>query len=189
MGLAATLAAATAATAQVGFGYDGIKFLQAVREGDGAKATQLAESSGPAVVNYRGTDGDAGIHIAARLRSYNWLGYLLQKGADPNLAGRNGETALIIASRIGFPEGAEKLLREGADINRQDKLGETALIAAVQQRQPRMVELLLRKGADPAKQDRVGNTARDYAKRETRYPELLRLIDSVKPSGASKLIQ
>lgn len=189
MGLAAVMmvAAAAGAGAQVGFGYDGAQFLSAVRDGDGAKATALADSSGPSVINYRGDDGDAALHVVTRLRSTNWMGYLLQKGADPNLNGRDGDTPLIIAARIGFADGAERLLANGAAIDKANKLGETPLIAAVQQRQAGLVRLLLQKGADPAKTDRVGYTAGDYAKRETRFPELLRLIESVKPTGAAKL--
>ena len=184
-GAAAPLAAQVAGS--VGYGYAGPQFLKAVRDGDGAKATELADSSGPSVINFRGNDGDAALHVVTRLRSYNWIGYLLQKGADPNLAGRDGDTPLVIAARNGFVDGAERLLDRGANINKGNRLGETPLIAAVQQRQPAMVKLLLAKGADPAKTDRVGYTARDYAKRETRFPELLRLIETVKPSGAEKL--
>ena len=185
--IGAALGVAAPAVAQIGFGYDGAQFLRAVRDGDGAKATELADSSGPGVINYRGDDGDSALHIVTRARSTNWIGYLLQKGADPNLAGRDGDTPLIIAVRTGFADGAERLLSGGANINKANKLGETPLIAAVQQRQPAMVRLLLSKGADPAKTDRVGYTARDYAKRETRFPDLLRLIETVKPTGAAKL--
>lgn len=185
VGLSLGVAAPT--MAQIGFGYEGPQFLKAVREGDGAKATALADSSGPGVINYRGEDGDSALHVVTRFRSNNWMGYLLQRGADVNLAGRDGDTPLIIAARSGFTDGAERLLSKGANIDKANKLGETALIAAVQQRQPAMVKLLLAKGADPAKTDRVGYTARDYAKRETRFPEILRLIETVKPSGAAKL--
>lgn len=181
------LGVAAPGAAQVGFGYGGPQFLKAVREGDGAKATELADSSGPSVINYRGDDGDAALHIVTRIRSVNWMGYLIQKGADPNLAGRDGDTPLILAARAGFAEGAKRLLARGANIDKANKLGETPLIAAVQQRHAAMVRLLLEKGADPARTDRVGYTARDYARRETRFPDLLRLIDSVKPEGAAKL--
>ena len=184
---AALATASVAAGAQVGNA--GLDFVEAVRnsEGDGSKATEIADSSGPGVINYRGSDGDAAIHVVTRLRSQNWMGYLLQRGADVDLPGRDGDTPLIIAARSGFADGAERLLNSGAKIDKANKLGETALIAAVQQRQPAMVRLLLSEGADPAKTDRVGYTALDYAKRETRFPELLRLIETVKPSGAAKL--
>lgn len=182
------IAAVCAPTAaQIGYGYDGPQFLKAVREANGAKVIEMVEAEGSTVVNYRGDDGDSALHIVTRLRSNNWVGYLLSKGADPDITGRDGDTPLILASRIGFEEGATRLISKGAQIDKQNKLGETPLIAAVQQRQTNMVRLLLASGADPNKTDRVGYTARDYAKRETRVPELLRLIETVKPTGAAKL--
>ncbi|WP_118858111.1 ankyrin repeat domain-containing protein [Sphingomonas mesophila] len=185
--LGIALGLAVPAAAQVGFGYAGPQLLKAVREGDGAKATELLDNAGPSAVNYRGGDGDAALHVVTRLRSFNWIGFLLQKGADPNLGGRDGDTPLIIAARAGFSDGVERLLDKGANLNKANRLGATPLIAAVQQRQPAMVRLLLEKGADPARTDAVGYTARDYAKRESRFPELLRLIETVKPTGAAKL--
>lgn len=190
LGLAMLVAAGAVSPplgAQIGYGYEGYEFLKAVREGKGAKATEMVDAAGSAIINFRGQDGDSALHIVTRERNYNWVGFLLQKGADPNLSGRDGDTPLIIAARLGFEQGATRLLDKGADIDKANKLGETALIAAVQQRHPDLVRLLLSRGADPGKTDRVGYTARDYAKRETRVPELLRLIETVKPSGAAKL--
>jgi hypothetical protein len=43
-----------------------------------------------------------------------------------------------------------------------------------------MVEILLKAGASPDKADHAaGYTARDYAKRDNRNPQLLRLIETV----------
>jgi uncharacterized protein len=184
---AAIAGVCTPVAAQIGYGYKGAQFLKAVRDGDGVKATEFAEAEGSTVINYRGDDGDAALHVVTRRRNNNWVGFLLSKGADPNIAGRDGDTPLILAARTGFEEGASRLISKGAQIDKQNKLGETPLIAAVQQRQTNMVRLLLTSGANPNKTDRVGYSARDYAKRETRVPELLRLIDTVKPAGAAKL--
>ena len=53
----------------------------------------------------------------------------------------------------------------------------------MQQRQPRIIELLLKSGANPDKPDRVsGYSPREYAKRDTRNPQLLKLIETVKPT-------
>jgi ankyrin repeat protein len=110
-----------------------------------------------------------------------WVGYLLKKGANPDIGDKNGDTALIIASRIGFEEAADFLLTFRANVETTNRRGETALIVAVQQRQPRIVEMLLKAGANPDKADHAaGYTARDYAKRDSRNPQLLRLIETVK---------
>ena len=171
---------ATPLSAQMG-GSEGEKFLKAVTDGDNAAAVPLLEEPGSRVVNYRGYKGDTALHIAIRKREQNWVNYLLTKGADPNIGDAQGDTALIIAARIGFDDAAEVLVSMGAKPNITNRRGETALIVAVQQRRPRVVELLMRAGADPDKTDHAaGYSARDYAKRDTRSRDLLRLIESTK---------
>jgi ankyrin repeat protein len=162
---------------------DGETFIKAVREANGAKATELVNARGSTVINYRGYDGDNALHIVTRRRDAEWLGFILGKRADPNVGNKTGDTPLIIASRIGFTEGARTLLALGAKVDLANKLGETPLIVAVQQRQPQSVRLLLEAGANPDKADHAaGYTARDYAKRDRRSTELLKLIESVKPA-------
>ena len=186
--LALAMLAATPAAAQE-VGSDGAKFLTAVKEGNGAKAMELAEAPGSTVVNYRGPDGNAALHLATRSKSGNWIGYLLGKGADPNVGDKQGDTPLIIAARLGYSEGAARLLMRRASVDKANKLGETALIVAVQQRQPAIVRMLLEAGANPDKADHAaGYTARDYAKRDTRSTELLKLIESVKSKKAATAV-
>ena len=63
-------------------------------------------------------------------------------------------------------------------------MGETALIVAVQQRQVPIVKLLLAAGADPDQADSAaGYSARDYAKRDNRSREILKLIEAKKPKA------
>lgn len=164
-------------------GSEGEKFLKAVEEGDSATAIPLAEVPGSYVVNYRGYVGDTALHIATRKRELEWVGFLLTKGADPNIGDAQGDTPLIIAARIGFDNAADYMLRMGAKPDTANRRGETALIVAVQQRRPEIVRLLLLAGANPDKTDHAaGYSARDYAKRDTRSRELLKLIESVRTS-------
>jgi uncharacterized protein len=73
------------------------------------------------------------------------------------------------------------MVQLGARVDATNRRGETALIIAVQQRQPRVVELLLKAGANPDKGDHAaGLSAREYAKRDTRNPGLLKLIETIK---------
>jgi ankyrin repeat protein len=168
------------AMAQVS-GSDGEAFITAMKEGEGSKAVALVEKPGSTVVNYRGRDGNGGLHIAMRARNANWVGFLLAKGADPDLGDANGDTPLILAARRGFVEGAARMLMKSAEVDKPNKLGETALIVAVQQRQTAIARMLLEAGANPDKADHAsGYTAREYAKRDNRSPELLKLIESVK---------
>lgn len=182
-GLAMAMIAAAPAFSQGLNVGDGELFLKAIQEGDNNAALPLIEQPGSRVVNYRGYDGDTALHIATRKRELDWVAFLLKKGADPNIGDAKGDTALIIASRIGFEEAADWMLSRGAKADAANRRGETALIVAVQQRRPRIVELLLKAGADPDKTDfGAGYSARDYAKRDTRNPQLLKLIETIKPA-------
>jgi len=162
-------------------GSEGEAFLKAVEKGDGATAIPMVEQPGSRVVNYRGYKGDTALHIVTRARETNWVGFLLKNGADPNTGDAQGDTPLIIAARIGFDTAVEYMVMFGAKVDTTNRRGETALIVAVQQRRPDIVEMLLRAGANPDKTDHAaGFSARDYAKRDTRNRELLKLIETVK---------
>lgn len=182
LGLALIAAPAMASAQGLGLNAsEGEAFLSAVKDGDANKAIELANQPGSRVVNYKGYNGDTALQIVTRKRELDWVGFLLNKGADPNAGDANGNTPLIIAAEIGFEEAAAAMLGRGAKVDLANRRGETPLTRAVQQRQPRLVELLLRAGANPDKADHVtGYTPRDYAKRDTRNPQLLKLIESIK---------
>jgi hypothetical protein len=58
------------------------------------------------------------------------------------------------------------------------------LIIAVQLRETPVVRLLLNSGADPDKADHAaGFSARDYAERDPRAREILKLIEDKKPKS------
>ena len=115
-----------------------------------------------------------------------WTGYLLNKGADPNLPGKDGDTPLIAAARVGFEQAADWLVRLGAKVDSTNRMGETPLIIAVQQREVPMVRLFLDAGANPDRSDAAaGYSARDYAARDPRARDILKLIDDKKPKSAA----
>jgi ankyrin repeat protein len=165
-------------------GPDSHKFIDAVEKRDGNTATQLITDH-PTIINAKDEKGDTGLIIAIRSGEQDWTGFLLQKGADPNLAGANGDTPLIAAARVGFDEAADWLIGLGADVDQPNRAGETPLIIAVQQRDLRLVRLFLDHGADPDHTDAAaGYSARDYAARDPRAREIQQLIDQKKPKGA-----
>lgn len=180
----ALLAAAIPALGQGSFnlqGSPGEAFLEAVKEGDNAKAVPMVKEPGSRVVNYKGYKGDTALHVVTRKRQLDWVGFLLNNGASPSIPDANGDTALHVAARIGFEQAAEYMIKLGARVDAANRGGETPLSLAVQASQPRIVELLLLAGADPDKGDHVaGLSPRDYAKRNTRHPQLLKLIETVK---------
>jgi len=169
-------------SAPVGAQYisDAEPFINAVRDRDGNKVTELIEAR-PTIVNTRNLKGETALIIAISRTDDLWTKFLLGKGANPSLANATGDTPLIAAARVGYTEAIEILLALGAKVDVGNKMGETPLIVAVQQRQLETVKLLLAKGADPDKKDSAaGYSARDYAKRDTRSRDLLRLIESTK---------
>src|SRR3954471_5906698 len=113
-------------------GYD---FTEAVKKSDGDKATQLLESHPKGFVDTKDGDGNTGLIIAIGRKDEQWTGFLLTKGADPNLSGKGGDTPLIAAARVGFDNAIEWLLGLGARVDAPNRAGETPLIVAVQQRE------------------------------------------------------
>ena len=161
----------------------GADFIQAVKDRDGSTAEQLLGDNPKLLVNTRGVDGNTALLIAVARSDETYTGYLLNKGADPNLAGKGGDTPLIVASRFGFEQGVEWLLQMGAKVDSTNKMGETALITAVVQRQKPVVRLLLDAGANPDKTDTAqGFSARQYAERDPRARDILNMIEAKKPS-------
>ncbi len=178
LAVAATTVAAPA-IAQDG-GYDGAQFVKAIQDGKSDDAVKLFKDK-PSLVNARDFEGMTALIAAIDKRDREWAGYLLQQGADPNLPARNGETPLMAASRVGMSDAVDWLLGLGAKVDAENKMGETALIIAVQRRQIPIVKALIDAGANPDKADSAqGYSARDYAKRDNRTPELLKIIQSGK---------
>lgn len=181
------LTIAVPAAAQLGAGYKGSAFVEAVKNRDGNKAQEaMGDNPSPAIINARDGDNNTALIISVARRDPEWTGFLLSKGADPNLAGKGGDTPLIVAARLGFDEAVGWLLDMGAKVDTTNRMGETALITAVQQRQTPIVRQLLQHGADPDKTDTAaGYSARDYARRDTRSRDILQLISAKKPRPAS----
>ncbi len=177
-GIAAAMLSAGAAQGQA-TGNPGLDLVNALKENQGSKAYGLVSEGASTIVNFRGADNLAPLHIVVQQKNANWVGFLLSNGANPDIAGPDGDTPLILAARLGFTEGASRLIGSRADVNRVNRRGESALIVAVNQRQLRVAQMLLQAGADPDKRDfAAGYSAREYAKRDTRMPEMLRLIET-----------
>ena len=178
--MAVTLSSGLMAQAKLGANSDAL--LTAVRDQDGAKATEIIQQQGASVINVRGYGGDTPLTVAMANRSSTYVGFLLTNGAESNFTNQRGETALVIAARGGFGEGVEMMLAAGANVGLANRQGESPLIVAVQGRHARVVKMLLEAGATADTPDfAAGFSARDYARRDTRNPELLRLIETIKP--------
>jgi uncharacterized protein len=171
-----------------GLGSDGDKFVEAVNKADGDTALQLIQDH-PTIVDSKDAKGDTGLIIAIRRSDRDWTGFLLNKGADPNLQGANGDTPLITAARSRSNQAVEVagwLLGLGAKVDGTNRKGETPLIIAVQTGNADMVKALLDAGANPDRTDAVaGYSARDYANRDSRARAIQKLINDKKPKAAA----
>ena len=164
----------------------GYELTEAVKKSDANKALQVLATNPPGIVNTKDGDGNTPLLIAIARNDEQWAGFMLNKGADPNLAGKDGNTPLIAASRVGMAQAVEWLLGLGAKVDATNRMGETPLIVAVQQRNLPIARLLLSKGANPDKTDSAaGYSARDYATRDGRSREILKLIEDKKPKTAA----
>lgn len=149
----------------------GYKFLDAIKKKDGAAieealgATGAKGARGDIIINSRDvTSGDSALHIVIARRDYQWLNYLIYRGADVNIRNFTGTTPLWLAINNSFTDGATLLISKGARVNDPGPAGETPLIAATHQKSLELVRVLIKAGADPARADSSGRTALDYAK-------------------------
>lgn len=176
------LAAPDLASAQFSASYN---FLKAVRERDGAKASELLDKPGSTIVNTRdASSGETALLIAAARRDISWMTFLLAKGANPNLADAAGTTPLIRATQLRFVDGAKLLLDQGALIDKTGENGETALIRAVHLKDGPMVRFLVSRGASPTRRDLTGMSALDYARRDARDSGFIDALETAKPAKA-----
>lgn len=161
------------------------KFIDAVQKKETATVTQMLSESGSTIVNAReiGTNRTA-LHVVVARRDETWLTFLLQRGADPNLADRQGITPLFLACRIGFLPGVQALVNKGARVDNPNSTGETPLISAVHSKDLPLMRILLAAGADPDRNDNSGRSARDYARADGPQSQTLGEIErSAKPAG------
>lgn len=160
---AASVAFAIPASAQM-FS-DRYEFLEAVKDRDGEKVTNVLNEPGSVMVNARDlSTGETALHIVTKRRDVVWIKFLAQRGGNPNIADKKGITPLMIATSLGFVEGVEALVEAGARVDVTNDAGETPLIAAVHSRNTPLVRMLLKQGADPDRTDNSGRSARDYAR-------------------------
>lgn len=184
-GLTAILLAPATVLAQFSDSYN---FLKAVRERNGAEATKIISKPGSTIVNTRDDkSGDSALHIVTKGRDLGWMSFLLARGAKVDLRDNGGNTPLMLATQLGFVEGAQLLIKNRALVDLANDSGETPLIRAVQLRSTAMVQLLMNAGANPAKADTVaGMSARDYAARDQRGANILRILTETRAAKPAK---
>lgn len=155
-------------------------FLEAIKEGDGAKVNQLLQNPSFNVINARDPKtGETALHFLTQQRNTEWLRVILARGGNPNLGDNKGDMPLHVAAQLNYVDGAEVLIKGKARIDGRNNAGETPLIRAVRFRNVDMVKLLMKNGANPdLTENETGRSARDYATEDPRARAVLAVIES-----------
>lgn len=178
--LIAALAVPGVATAQFS---DSFNFIKAVKDADGTKATEFLNRPGTVIVNTRdAATGQTGLHIVTARRDATWLGFLLQRGANPDMRDNQGKTALMIATELRWTDGIQVLLGRRASVDLPSSGGETPLAKAVLNNDTAAVRLLIAANANPNRADNAGFTPKDLARRDPRLAGILKELEEAKPA-------
>jgi len=95
-----------------------------------------------AFLNVADDEGDTVLHWVIREQNHTMLGYLLQKGCNPDIANEDGETPLHLAASLGEDLHVDCLLKHGANATLLDSNGLTPLDAALESGEKKVIALL-----------------------------------------------
>lgn len=109
-------------------------------------------------------DGETPLFVATMMDWVEATGYLLEKGANPNIARSAGEYPLHVAVANANNDLVELLVREGAWLDVEDGNGETPLHYAVREENIGALEHLLLSGANPHHLSEDNESPLDLAK-------------------------
>lgn len=124
-------------------------------------------------------DGFTPLTIAAYFGREEIAQYLIERGADVNLAARNHMQVAPLHSAVAIQNInlAKLFLEKGAEVNKSQVDGIRPLHSAVHRGQIEMVELLLKHGADPDLATDDGRTSFDIAEAEGKE-ELKKMLEA-----------
>ena len=111
-------------------------------------------------LNLKDTVGRTPLHIAAEKGNIDVAIFLIENGANVNVADANGNTPLVfIINKTGNLKVIQRFLEKGASVNTQNRTGETALMYAAWHGHSAIVQLLIKNRADVTLKNKQGNTA------------------------------
>jgi ankyrin repeat protein len=138
---------------------------EAVIAGD-LDATKKFLSSDPKSINRHSRDGFTVLGFAAFFSRPGIARYLLEQGADPNIASSNDFKVAPLHSSVAAKsfEITQMLLDRGAQTNAVQQNDVTPLHAAAHNNSPAIAKALLKAGADKHLKTKDGKNAMDFAK-------------------------
>jgi len=114
-------------------------------------------------INDQNYEGCTALVVSILGEYNNIVGYLLEKGANPNICNLKREIPLHIACCLNLSKVCEALLIHGSWIEPEDESGETPLHWAVREDFLEVAEILLKYGANPDHKNEDNETPRDMS--------------------------
>ena len=158
--------------------------VEAAKNGD-LQAVKNLLAQDPSNLNATDEAKYTPLHWACMRAHWDVAEYLIEKGADLNVAGGDGGTQINWAVHHDNVEIVKLMVEKGAKLNIRNKWGMTELHTAIWRGCIRVVEYLLDKGSDPAIKTNEGWTAMHYAFRSGHD----NVIELLKRRGISLKVQ
>ncbi len=151
------------------------ELMLAIKLGDTSMADWAIEM-GAHVNAIDDENGITPLILSVLLNRYEFIPYLISKGADVNCQFQNGFTPLMIAAQDGKLNCAKMLINAGANLESQEQNGLTALMAAARDGYIDIVRLLLDAGADWTTKTTAGNDV-IYIARYFKHADVIELLE------------
>jgi len=170
-------AAGAGGSAAGGAADNGVRLLEAARDGDRTTVRTLLKQRADAKTAE--ADGTTALHWAVRADDLDTAQLLVRAGADVNAANRYGVTPLGLAATNGNAAIVEMLLKAGANAKSALPEGETVLMTAARTGNVGVIRWLVSSGADVrAKENFLGETALMWAAADN-HADAVRLLVEV----------
>ncbi|MCT4637835.1 MAG: ankyrin repeat domain-containing protein [Bacteroidales bacterium] len=155
-----------------------------IKRGKNTEVIEILEKLG---VNCVIHDIGTPLNVACIFKNRDIAEYCITKGADLNNRDIYTDTPLITCCKNGDTDIAKLLIENGANINAKNRYDRTAIARFISDNHTNLnfIEYLLQKGADPTIYEQYSEgdpristfTAYDYAVKEIKNPELIKLLD------------
>lgn len=156
------------------------EFLMACSHGTKREVQELLQDG--ADLDWRGEDGDTGLHRAIRRGRISIAALLAQNGCDLEVTNEKGQSALMSAVAWGHKGIVCKLLRSGANAACTDSEGKTPLHAAATKGDVGMIKALLRAGSRMEAEDSMQETPLHLAVMHSHLAATTLLANKAQPS-------
>jgi len=151
------------------------ELFDAIKNNDLPGIKTLLETN-PQLLTSRDETGNTPLHIAAGLKQYETVSFLIGRGADVNSLNTNRQSPLHVASSFRSADIARLLIEKGADVSLADYQLHTPLHYAARSGSGEVTDLLLKSGAPVEARNTYDRTPLLLCAREQGTPEVARML-------------